>query len=160
MQKEYLNLYNRQGKLLTEKGTRGEKSDNLKGISMIFIENSKGEFLLQKTSSSRGSVFATTGGHVSYGSNFLETIINEVKEELGIDIDKEKIVQTYSYVWEYYFQQVFYLKQDININNITIQKSEVDYVEWLTKDEINKLINDGNFREGNIEGYKYITTKF
>lgn len=58
------------------------------------------------------------------------------------------------------FYKGFFLKQDIDIKDITIQKSEVDYVKWLTKDEIDKLIDEGKFRDGNIEEYKYITTKF
>ena len=153
---EYLNLYDRQGNLLKEKGIRGEKSDNLVGIVIIFIENSKGEFLIQKTSSSRSSVFATTGGHVSYGSDFYDSIINEVKEELGIDISKEEIKEVNTYIREYYIQKVYYLKKDIDIKDIRIQEDEVDYVKWLDKNTINKLIENNEFREGNIEGYKYI----
>ena len=83
---EYLNLYDKEGNLTKEKGIRGEITNKLVGIVLIFIENSKGEFLIQKTSPSRENVYATTGGHVSYGSTFEETVINEVKEELGIDI--------------------------------------------------------------------------
>ena len=154
---EYLNLYDRDGKLIKKRGIRGEKTTYLKGIVIIFIENSQGEFLIQKTSSSRNSVFATTGGHVSYGSTFKETIINEVKEELGIDISNEKIIEVNTYIWKHYIQKIYYLKKDININDLTIQKDEVDYVKWLNREEINELINNGQFREGNIEGYRYIT---
>ena len=74
---EYLNLYDKYGNLTKEKGIRGVKSDKLVGIVIIFIENSNGEFLIQKTSSSRNSIFATTGGHVSFGSSFEDAVINE-----------------------------------------------------------------------------------
>lgn len=153
---EYLNLYDREGNLTNEKGIRGVKTDKLKGISMIFIENSKGEFLIQKTSSSRNSDFSTTGGHVTYGSTFFETIINEVREELGIDITNEKIIEVNTYIWTCYIQKVYYLKKDIDIKDITIQKDEVEYVQWLSKEAIDKLIKNKEFREGNIEGYKYV----
>lgn len=153
---EYLNLYDKDGNLQKEKGIRGKKTKYLKGIVMIFIENSKGEFLIQKTSKSRGSIHATTGGHVEYGSNFLDSVINEVKEELGIDIRDEKIEELYTYIWEMYYQKVYYLKKDIDIKNITIEKEEVEYIKWLSKEEINELINNNEFREGNIEGYKHI----
>ena len=153
---EYLNMYDKEGNLLEEKGIRGEKSNNLVGIVIIFIENSKGEYLIQKTSSKRNSIFATTGGHVAYGSTFDETVINEVKEELGIDISNDDFVEVKTYIREYYVQKVYYLKKDINIEDIIIQESEVDYVKWIDKDTINKLIENKEFREGNIEGYKYI----
>ena len=103
---EYLNLYDKNGKLLEERGIRGEKTDKLFGIVIIFIENSNGEFLIQKTASSKNSIFATTGGHVSYGSTFFESIIKEVKEELGIDISNEKINEVNTYIRSYCIQKV------------------------------------------------------
>ena len=116
--------------------------------------------MIQKTSSSRNSIFATTGGHVSYGSTFKSTIVNEVKEELGIDITSEEIIEVNTYIWEYYIQKVYYIKKDIEINDIKIQKDEVEDVEWLDKDTINKLIENKEFREGNIEGYQYIINNY
>lgn len=153
---EYLNLYDKFGNLTNEKGIRGVKSNKLVGIVIIFIENSNGEFLIQKTSSSRNNVFATTGGHVTFGSSFEDTIINEVKEELGIDITNENFIEVNTYIRDYYIQKVYYLKKDIDKNTITIQEDEVEYVEWLSKEKINELIKNNEFREGNIEGYKYI----
>lgn len=157
---EYLNLYDKEGNLLIEKGIRGEKTDYFKGIVIIFIENSKGEFLIQKTSTSRNSIFATTGGHVSYGSNFEKSIINEVKEELGIDITNEEIIEVYTYIIDSYIQKVYYLKKDIDIKDITIQEDEVENVQWLDKETINKLIENKEFREGNIEGFQYIINNY
>ena len=157
---EYLNLYDKEGNLLTEKGIRGEQNNNLVGIVIIFIENSNGEFLIQKTSSSRNSVYATTGGHVSYGSTFKESIINEVKEELGIDINNEEIIEVNTYIEDSYIQKVYYLKKDININDIKIQEDEVEYVKWLDNKTINKLIQNKEFRESNIEGYQYIINNY
>ena len=157
---EYLNLYDKEGNLLNKKGIRGERTGDLVGIVIIFIENSKGEFLIQKTSSSRNSIFATTGGHVSYGSTFKDAIINEVKEELGIDITNEEFVEINTYIVDYYIQKVYYLKKDIDIKDITIQEDEVEYVKWLDKRTINKLIENKEFREGNIEGYQYVINNY
>lgn len=153
---EYLNLYDKEGNLTNEKGIRGEKTDKLIGIVIIFIENSNGEFLIQKTSKSRENVYATTGGHVSYGSTFKETVINEVKEELGIDISNDDIIEMNTYIREKIIQKVYYLKKNININNIIIQEDEVEKIEWLSKKQINKIIDNNEFRKSNIEGYKYI----
>ena len=156
---EYLNLYDKEGNLTNEKGIRGEKTNKLIGIVLIFIENSKGEFLIQKTSPSRESVYATTGGHVSYGSTFEETAINEVKEELGIDITNDNIILMNTYIRERVIQKVFYLKKDISINDITIQEDEVETIEWLSKEKINELIENNEFRASNIEPYKFVIEK-
>ena len=157
---EYLNLYDKAGNLTNEKGIRGEKTDKLVGIVIIFIENSKGEFLIQKTSPSRQNVFATTGGHVSYGDTFLNSIVKEVKEELGIEVTKEEVTEVNTYIKDSFIQKVYYLKKDIDIEDITIQKDEVQYVAWFSKDNIEKLINNNEFRESNIEGYRYIINNY
>lgn len=156
---EYLNLYDKEGNLTNEKGIRGETTNKLIGIVLIFIENSKGEFLIQKTSPSRDSVYATTGGHVSYGSTFEETAINEVKEELGIDITNDNIILMNTYIRERVIQKIFYLKKDISINDITIQEDEVETIEWLSKEKINELIENNEFRASNIEPYKFVIEK-
>ena len=153
---EYLNLYDKKGNLLKEKGIRGEKNPHLVGIVIIFIENNKGEFLIQKTSPSRDNIYATTGGHVSYGKTFKETIIHEVQEELGIGITNEQVIEVNTYIREKYIQKVYYLKKDIDINDITIQKDEVEYVKWIDQETINTLINNNKFRLSNIPGYQHI----
>lgn len=155
---EYLNLYDKNGNLLKEKGIRGEKSDNLVGIVIIFVQNSNGEFWIQKTSKNRNSIYATTGGHVSYGDDFIETVIKEMKEELNIDINKNEIQEINTYIRDYYIQKVYYTKKDIDIKNIKVQKSEVDFVEWLSIEKIKELIKNNCFREGNIEAFNYIIT--
>ena len=156
MKTEYLNLYNQNGNLLEGKGIRGEKNDNLFGVVIIFIENSKEEFLIQKTAPSRGSIYATTGGHVDYGSDFYDTVINEVKEELGLDISNEDVKEITSYVFPPYYLKTYYLKKDIDIKDIIIKDDELEYVKWLSTKEIDDLISNNQFREGNIKGYNVI----
>ena len=151
---EYLNLYDKSGNLTKEKRIREVKTDKLVGIVIIFIENSNGEFLIQKTSDSRESEFATTGGHVTYGLTFEQAIIAEVKEELGIEITNEEITLVNTYIREFFVQKVYYLKKDIDIHDITIQEDEVEYVKWLDKQTIAKLIENGEFRKSNIPGYE------
>ena len=52
------------------------------------------------------------------------------------------------------------MKKDIDIQDITIKEDEVEYVKWLNKETINKLIENKEFREGNIEGYQYIINNY
>lgn len=68
-------------------------------LIMLFIENDKGEFLLQKTSKSRNSEIATTGGHVTYGDDGFKTTIKEAKEELGVNLLPEDLKYVDTIVW-------------------------------------------------------------
>jgi ADP-ribose pyrophosphatase YjhB (NUDIX family) len=137
---EYLNLYDEQGNLLEEKGIRGQKNQHRVGIVHLFIENSKGEFLIQKTSKDRDSIYATTGGHVTYGSTFEEAVINEAKEELGIDITIDELKEVNTFIREKVVQKVFHLKKDINIEDIVMQPEEVAAVKWVTVPELENMI--------------------
>ncbi len=71
---EYLDLLdenkNLTGKII-ERGTKFEEGYYV-NVVIVFIENSKGQFLIQKTSKQKGSTWATTGGHVKAGSLPLE----------------------------------------------------------------------------------------
>ena len=61
-------------------------------IVIVFIENSEGKFLIQKTSKEKGSVFATTGGLVKSGTTSKQAIHDEISEELGLEINDAKLI--------------------------------------------------------------------
>lgn len=157
---EYTDLYDE------NKNLTGEKLFRKKGTKLIvpegrysvvvlaFIENSKGEFLFQMTSKRKKNVWATTGGHVKSGQTSKEAIIEEIKEELGIDINEDEVKLFKTYKYDDAFKDVFYIKKDIDINSLTYEKDEVEYVKYLTKDEILDLINNnGNIRKTNIDAF-------
>ena len=116
-------------------------------VANIFIENSKGEFLIQKTSKEKGGLFSTTGGHVDSGETPYTTIVREVKEEIGIDISKEKIIDYGFLLYDMPLRYLFYLKKDINIKDVDVQKEEVDYVKYMSVSDIRKLIDEKQMLE-------------
>ena len=154
---ELLQVFDDNKVALNEKISREEKHNLPLNrhfmIILIFIENSKGEFLLQKTSKSRNSRIATTSGHVDFGKSIMETVINECKEELGIDVSKNNIQYIDTVLFKNCFLETFYTKMEIDLNTIVIQKEEVESVRWYTKKEIETLIANNEFRIGNIVPY-------
>ena len=54
---------------------------------------------------------------------------------------------------------VYYLEKNINIEDIKVQEEEVEFVKWLSIDEIKELINKGEFRKGNIVAFEMILDK-
>ena len=142
-------------KLFREKGTKLiVPKGRYSVVVLAFIENSKGEFLFQMTSKRKKNVWATTGGHVKSGQTSKEAIIEEIKEELGIDINEDEVKLFKTYKYDDAFKDVFYIKKDIDINSLTYEKDEVEYVKYLTKDKILDLINNnGNIRKTNIDAF-------
>ena len=159
---EYLDLYDENRKLTGKKILRGSgkpEKGNFINLVIIFIKNDEDKFLIQKTSKEKKGIWATTGGHVKSGQTFKEAIIEEVKEELGLDIGREKFELVYTEKFDFAFMDVYYLEKNINIEDIKVQEEEVEFVKWLSIDEIKDLINKGEFRKGNIVAFEKVLEK-
>lgn len=155
---EYLQVFDENKKMLNEKIEREQKKNLPAGkyfmIILLFIQNEKGEFLVQKTSVNRNNELAFTGGHVTFGDDGFKTVIKEAKEELGIDLlpDEVRLIDTLCVKCAYV--EIYYTNKKIDIDSLKLQEEEVDYVEWCSIDQINKFIEEDNFRKGHIEPYK------
>ena len=121
---------------------------------VVFIQNSKNEFLIQKRVKKKDGKWATTGGHPVSGETSKQGIITEIKEELGVDIVKENIKLFKTIKTEDDFVDIYYLKEDIDIKKIKIQKEEVEDVKWATIEEINELIKNEAFSESHTEFFE------
>lgn len=150
---EILDLYDKNYKKVGKTIVRGEKppKDCYIRVVIVYIENSKHQFLFQMTSKEKKSVYAVTGGHVKAGKTPLTTIQEEVFEELGIEIPKNEFKHIYRNSKNNVILDAYYVKKDINIEDLTIQKEEVEYVEWYTKEELRKIRKQKNIRESSFE---------
>lgn len=139
---EYLDIYNEKKEKLNKRIKRGDKLLDNEHIlvAVIFIENSEGKYLIQKTSKEKGEKYATTGGHVLSGEIPKTAIIRETKEELGLDVSNENIIYIGDLLFGIPFGEIYYLKKDLDIAKLKLQQEEVEQVEYLTKTEILKLI--------------------
>lgn len=128
-------------------------------VVLIFIQNSDGKFLIQKRSKIKNGKYATTGGHPKAGQSSLEGIITEVKEEIGLDISNQDIKLYYSerVDSESVFSDSYYLKMDIpDINNLKLQKLEVDSIYWFSRDEIENLMKTGKFFKNHYDEFEIL----
>ena len=117
------------------------------------------KFLIQKRSKIKNGKYATTGGHPKAGQSSLEGIITEVKEEIGLDISNQDIKLYYSerVDSESVFSDSYYLKMDIpDINNLKLQKSEVDSIYWFSRDEIENLMKTGKFFKNHYDEFEIL----
>ena len=124
-------------------------------VVLVFIENSKGEFLIQKRSIQKDGTYGSTGGHPKSGENSIQGMITEIKEEIGLDVIPEELELYYSDrddVDQVFFD-LYYLKKDVDIKDLTLQKEEVDFVEWDSLEEISKLRKEGNFKKDHAEAF-------
>lgn len=147
---EKLDLYNDLGEKLNEVINRGEKIEPGKNImlSIIYIRNTKGDYLIQKTSIEKGLEYSSTGGHVTSLEDGFMTIKRELKEELGIDSDDIEYIDTFKYPTKPLIINVYFLDNyNLDTTEIKLQEEEVEEVKYISKNEILKLIDDGKFTE-------------
>lgn len=159
---EYLQVFDCNGVALNEKIIRKDKLNLPNGkyfmIILIFIANKDGNFLMQKTSISKGSCIATTGGHVSFGDDSMKTVIKECKEELGIDLSPQNIEFVKTNIYEKCILNIYFTKQNLELNNLKLQSEEVESVNWYSIYEIEELINNNKLRKGNIKPFHDVLT--
>lgn len=153
---EKLDLYDSSRVNTNEYIVRGEKipKDRYITLVVIFIENSKHEFLLQKQSKEKGNLWTTTGGHVQSGEDSLTAIKREVKEELGLDLNNKPIDLFMSFKVENLFFDMYYLKEDFDIKKLRLQKEEVSEATYLNYDSINSLIENNMFHFRHAKMYQ------
>ena len=149
---ELLDIFDNDGNPTGRTIVRGDKNAVLNenehiAVAVIFIENDKGEFLIQKTSREKGGKFSSTGGHVCNKEMPLITIQREVKEELDVDINKDEIIDYGFLLYDKPLRYLFYINKNIDISDIHVQKEEVEYVKYMSIEEINNLIKDDKMLE-------------
>lgn len=118
---------------------------------VVFIENSKGELLLQVNK--KFNMWSTTGGHPKSGESSLDGIVIEIKEELGVDVTPEELSLIKTYKTEDDFVDMYYLKKDISLEEMITQEEEVGNINWFTKEQIDRLIKNNKFLPPHIEFY-------
>lgn len=118
---------------------------------VVWIQNENGEFLIQKRVQKKDGKWATTGGHPVSGESSIEGIITEIKEELGININDNNLVLFKTIKTEDDFVDLYYLKENIDIKKVIIQKEEVEDVKWASIEKINSLINENLFSDSHTE---------
>lgn len=150
---ELLDVYDSDGNKtgrVVERGNKNEtfNADEHIAVAIIYIENDKGEFLIQKTSSAKGGEYSSTGGHIDHGEDAYNTIIREVKEELGIDISHDNVISLGHICVDFPVRFIFYLKKNIDLNDIVLQDEEVESISYMSVDEIKNKLDEGLMHKG------------
>ena len=120
-------------------------------VVMIAIENSDGKFLMQKRVPEKGGDYGVTGGHPKSGETPYEGIITEVKEELGIDISKYYITEFDSGCDGKDCYKMYYVKADLDIADLNIQKEELTLVKYFSMQELEEMVENKTLNQDQVD---------
>jgi 8-oxo-dGTP pyrophosphatase MutT (NUDIX family) len=153
MMREERDLYNEKLELTNKTYFKGD--DIPKGyypmVVMIAIQNSNGDFLMQKRVESKGGDWGVTGGHPKHGETPEQGIITEVKEELGIDISNQKIIEFERGCDGKDCYIMYYTQIDLAIEKLIIQLDELSEVRWFSMKKLQQMVESGELNKNQVE---------
>ena len=118
----------------------------------VWIENDNGEYLISQRSKNKTfpNMWECTGGSAVAGDDSLTTALKEVKEELGIILEplNGRLIHhrlPCDTVGCHGLIDVWLFRQNVDISTITLDPDEVSNAMWESRDEINRMIDEGTF---------------
>lgn len=146
---EIVDKFNNKRQPLNKTSERYERIDGEYKLSMhVWIQNDKGEFLIQKRSPSKKvfpNFWSITGGGVDSGESTLDTVFRECKEELGIIAEEKNLELILSIKRKSDFVDIYLLQHNIELKDIVMQEEEVTDVKWASLNEIKRMIDSQEF---------------
>lgn len=114
----------------------------------VIIVNDNKEILIQKRQpwKEKPNMWdVSAAGSAITGDSSLAAAIRETKEELGIDLKQENIRYILTNKNWPYFDDVYVVKQNVDIKDLHLQYEEVADAKWSTIDHIRQLIKEERF---------------
>lgn len=122
-----------------ERGSFLEENEYNLGCEIYFI-NEKGILLNQRSKNkSHPLQWEVCGGCAQSGQDSMQTIIREVKEELGINITEKEIKKIDTKLYKKMFVDIYLTNKLVNTEKITIQTEEVSDIKYVTKKEFEEM---------------------
>lgn len=155
--KEFLDVLNKNGEYTNEIVSRDEchlKGLWHKAVVVFIISDDDKKVLLQQRSSNKklwpNLWDITAGGHVLSGEFGYEAVLREVKEEIGVELNKNDLTfigattseNVKDSIINRHYNEYYIVHKNIDVKDITLQQEEVQNIKWFDKDEIIKRINN------------------
>ena len=107
------------------------------------VTNEKNEVALIKQTYMTTQTYVCVAGHMKIGESAEETVIREVKEEIGLDVEELKFIKSYPYEKKEMLMLGFQAK--VKKADFVLSEVEVATAKWFPFEEAL-----GNIREGSI----------
>jgi len=142
---EIIPIVNRQDEIIKYKERGSESGDDIGRISSLWLVNSKKQILLAQRSFNKkyspGKWGPAVSGTIVKGESYLENVIKETKEEIGISLAEynfKEIDKIFTKTGHSFFCQWYFLQADIPIEELIFPKDEVEQLKWMDKDKFEK----------------------
>lgn len=145
----YDNKFQLTGNTIYEENAK-EIPDGLYHLTVnVWIINSKKQVLLLKKALNFNfrypGFWTSVNGNVKCGETALDSVINVLKEKLGILINKSEIVELGKDIRDpyHYIYNTFVVYKDFELNQVKINGNYFTKVKWADVFELDNMINNG-----------------
>lgn len=147
---ELWDVYDENKKLTGETMLRREQpSGKYHLVVHIWIKNSKNQWLISKRTANKHFPlkWECTGGSVLAGEDSITGAVREVKEELGITLDKSKgrLYKSIKRPIHPDFCDVWIFEHDCSIDDVVLQEGETCDAMWASSERVKELIDKNEF---------------
>lgn len=143
---EYFDIYTIDRKPIYKVGSRGNSllENEYHIVVMAIIMNSKREVLITKRSENKiaAGKWECTAGSMVVGENSRDAIIREIKEEIGVVVSIDNKEPISFFILEDAIWDIWLVYTDIKIEDLILQKEEVDEARYATLSEIIEIIKN------------------
>ena len=161
MDTERWDLYDRDGKPLGRTIVRGRRlsAGEHHLVVHIWVVNSVGRYLLQRRSPRRRlmpNMWAATGGSAITGEDSLTAARRELAEELGIRPRPEEFQFLGRLNRRNSLCDLWLVQKDVPVTAMRLQKEEVAQVRWVTREQLEEMVNDGRFHHYGAPYFRFL----
>ena len=148
---EYWDVFDQNGRKTGKKVQRGTevlKPGEYHLVVHIWVVSSDGRILIQRRSSERKLMpgeWAATGGAAISGESSFEAAKRELAEELGLKRSRETLVKLLRLKRKNSFLDIWVTTCDLPAEDLVLQKSEVDTAKWVKRQELDRMIRNGEY---------------
>lgn len=115
----------------------------------ICIFNSEGKMLIQHRQPFKSGWSdmwdVSVGGSAVLGDSSAAAAERELREELGLEMSFENIRPSLTLNFSWGFDDIYIVKKNVDLSQLSLQYEEVKEVRWADADEIRSMIDDGSF---------------
>ena len=160
---ELMDLFTRDGAFTGRTVERGaDKGDGFTLGVHVYLYDSHGRFLLQKRSMEKKFLpggWETHMGHALAGETSFECAVREMREELGVELPPDDFVKIYRWVEKdaQMLTDLYFVRASLDESGLTLQKSEVLGVQWISKGEMLDFVRQMDYRP---ECYRSVVAQY
>lgn len=129
----------------------------------IWTVDGKGKILIQRRSDSKPLMpgeWAATGGAAIAGEASRFAACRELKEELGIEKQREELLYVTRMIRRNSLLDVYLTFADCDIEDLKLQEDEVAEVKWVSAEELAEMIEKGEFHNYGKEYFDKLFAAF